>query len=50
MVMSRSAQLQNTISFGTLGCAIWVAHVNTKNPHVPTVSMLKTPKKSSTVE
>ena len=33
-----------------LGWAMCVSHVRTKKPHVPTVSMLKTPKTSSAVE
>jgi hypothetical protein len=49
-VMNRSAQPQKTISFGTLGFATCVSLVKTKNPHVPTLSMLNTPMTSSTVE
>ena len=47
---STIASSQKRPSLGKLGCANSVTHASANSSHAPTVSMLKTPKKSSTVE
>ena len=47
---ARSPPPRRASSFGTFGCATPVSQVTAKNIQAPTVTMLKTPNRSSTVE